>query len=150
MAELCSNNWIRNWFSDFTGNTRVVNQKALEFFREELQTRLSSNYNVILKERKLPMSLLNDHQKVWEVLFLWSYHLTTCSYVPAESPWTSLLCYRNSNVHSLLYDLGASCDTHTFYLCVCRITWQIEAKSCCFMLDSGFCLLILFSFSLFN
>ncbi|KAK4711615.1 hypothetical protein R3W88_006128 [Solanum pinnatisectum] len=49
----------RRWFD----NTRVVNQKELEFFREELQTRLSSNYNVILKERKLPMSLLNDHQK---------------------------------------------------------------------------------------
>ncbi|XP_010242939.1 PREDICTED: nuclear/nucleolar GTPase 2 [Nelumbo nucifera] len=49
----------RRWF----GNTRVVNQKELEFFREELQNRLSSNYNVILKERKLPMSLLNDHQK---------------------------------------------------------------------------------------
>ncbi|KAL8239243.1 hypothetical protein R6Q59_015810 [Mikania micrantha] len=49
----------RRWF----GNTRVVNQKELEFFREELQSRLSSNYNVILKERRLPMSLLNDHQK---------------------------------------------------------------------------------------
>ncbi|XP_076935564.1 nuclear/nucleolar GTPase 2-like [Bidens hawaiensis] len=49
----------RRWF----GNTRVVNQKELEFFREELQTRLSNNYNVIIKERKLPMSLLNDHQK---------------------------------------------------------------------------------------
>ncbi|XP_075506547.1 nuclear/nucleolar GTPase 2 [Primulina tabacum] len=49
----------RRWF----GNTRVVNQKELEYFREELQNRLSSNYNVLLKERKLPMSLLNDHQK---------------------------------------------------------------------------------------
>ncbi|XP_074562491.1 nuclear/nucleolar GTPase 2 [Curcuma longa] len=49
----------RRWF----GNTRVVNQKELEFFREELQNRLSNNYNVILKERKLPMSLLQDHQK---------------------------------------------------------------------------------------
>ncbi|MQL99622.1 hypothetical protein Taro_032347 [Colocasia esculenta] len=49
----------RRWF----GNTRIVNQKELEFFMEELQNRLSSNYNVILKERKLPMSLLNDHQK---------------------------------------------------------------------------------------
>ncbi|KAK6134511.1 hypothetical protein DH2020_031745 [Rehmannia glutinosa] len=49
----------RRWF----GNTRVVNQKELEYFREELQTRMSSNYNVLLKERKLPMSLLNDHQK---------------------------------------------------------------------------------------
>jgi nuclear GTP-binding protein len=41
-----------------------VNQKELEFFREELQSRMSSSYNVILKERKLPLSLLNDHQKV--------------------------------------------------------------------------------------
>nr|GEU94030.1 nuclear/nucleolar GTPase 2 [Tanacetum cinerariifolium] len=49
----------RRWF----GNTRTVGQKELEFFREELTTRLSSNYTVILKERKLPMSLLNDHQK---------------------------------------------------------------------------------------
>ncbi|WCJ32163.1 Nucleolar GTP-binding protein 2 [Euphorbia peplus] len=49
----------RRWF----GNTRVVNQKELEFFREELQNRMSSGYNVILKERKLPLSLLNDHQK---------------------------------------------------------------------------------------
>ncbi|XP_047334007.1 nuclear/nucleolar GTPase 2 [Impatiens glandulifera] len=49
----------RRWF----GNTRVVNQKELEFFREELQNRMSSNYNVILKDKKLPMSLLNDHQK---------------------------------------------------------------------------------------
>ncbi|GFQ00372.1 nucleolar GTP-binding protein 2 [Phtheirospermum japonicum] len=46
------------------GNTQVVNQKQLEHFREELQNRMSSSYNVILKERKLPMSLLNDHQKV--------------------------------------------------------------------------------------
>ncbi|KAK3037931.1 hypothetical protein RJ639_031822 [Escallonia herrerae] len=56
----------RRWF----GNTRVVNQKELEFFREELQSRLSSNYNVILKDRKLPMSLLNDHQKQTRVHLL--------------------------------------------------------------------------------
>lgn len=46
------------------GNTRVVGQKELEFFRDELETRLSSNYNVILKGKNLPMSLLTDHQKV--------------------------------------------------------------------------------------
>nr|AER26534.1 GTP-binding family protein [Carica papaya] len=49
----------RRWF----GNTRVVNQKELEFFREELQSRMSSSYNVILKEKKLPLSLLTDHRK---------------------------------------------------------------------------------------
>lgn len=53
---------------ELIGNTRVVNQKELEIFREELEKRMSNNYNVILKERKLPLSLLNDHQKV-EVLF---------------------------------------------------------------------------------
>lgn len=49
----------RRWF----GNTRVVGQKELGFFREELQSRMSSNYNVILREKKLPMSLLNDLPK---------------------------------------------------------------------------------------
>ncbi|KAL5715561.1 Nuclear/nucleolar GTPase 2 [Ranunculus cassubicifolius] len=49
----------RRWFA----NTRVVDQKQLEIFREELANRMSSNYNIILKERKLPFSLLNDHQK---------------------------------------------------------------------------------------
>lgn len=49
----------RRWF----GNTRVVNQKELQFFREELHNKMSSSYTVILKERKLPISLLNDHQK---------------------------------------------------------------------------------------
>jgi nuclear GTP-binding protein len=50
--------------AEFAGNTRVVNQKELEFFREELQNRMSSSYNVILKEKKVPLSLLNDRQKV--------------------------------------------------------------------------------------
>ncbi|CAN4104168.1 unnamed protein product [Withania somnifera] len=58
--------------SEVASNTRVVNQKELEFFREELQTRLSSNYNVTLKERKLPMSLLNYHKKVCKMLIPWS------------------------------------------------------------------------------
>nr|XP_043628580.1 nuclear/nucleolar GTPase 2 [Erigeron canadensis] len=56
----------RRWF----GNTRTVDQKELEFFREELSARLSSNYNVLLKERKLPMSLLNDFQKQQRVHLL--------------------------------------------------------------------------------
>ncbi|XLR41714.1 hypothetical protein HN51_019907 [Arachis hypogaea] len=56
----------RRWF----GNTRVVNQKELEVFREELQSRMSSNYNVILREKKLPLSLLSDHQKQAKVHLL--------------------------------------------------------------------------------
>ncbi|WZZ65295.1 hypothetical protein YC2023_076665 [Brassica napus] len=52
------------------GNTRVVNQKELEYFREEMKTKMSSNYNVILKERKLPMSLLTDNKKQTRVHLL--------------------------------------------------------------------------------
>ena len=48
----------------FAGNTRVVGQQQLAFFREELTSQLSDNFSVILKERKLPLSLLQDHQKV--------------------------------------------------------------------------------------
>ncbi|KAK6157419.1 hypothetical protein DH2020_011667 [Rehmannia glutinosa] len=77
----------RRWF----GNTRVVNQKELEYFREELQTRMSSNYNVLLKERKLPMSLLNDHQKetvLRAILF-------------ADSILFSYMCCKQARVHLL-------------------------------------------------
>ncbi|KAH7292202.1 hypothetical protein KP509_29G055900 [Ceratopteris richardii] len=49
----------RRWF----GNTRVINQKELMQFREDMRTRMSDSYTVILKEKKLPLSLLNDHQK---------------------------------------------------------------------------------------
>lgn len=66
---------------DILGNTRVVNQKELEFFREELQNKLSSNYNVILKERKLPLSLLHDHQKVGAFLILFSLSFLFSSFL---------------------------------------------------------------------
>jgi uncharacterized membrane protein (DUF106 family) len=46
------------------GNTRVVGQKELETFREEMRTRVSDAYTVILKDKKLPLALLNDNQKV--------------------------------------------------------------------------------------
>lgn len=42
----------------------MVGQKELETFREEMRTRVSDSYTVILKDKKLPLSLLNDHQKV--------------------------------------------------------------------------------------
>lgn len=49
----------RRWF----GNTRVIGQKELETFREEMRTRVSDSYTVILKDKKLPLALLNDNQK---------------------------------------------------------------------------------------
>ncbi|CAI5534849.1 unnamed protein product [Closterium sp. Naga37s-1] len=47
----------RRWF----GNTRVVGQRELERFREELGSKVSDAYTVVLKHRTLPLSLLN-HQ----------------------------------------------------------------------------------------
>ncbi|KAL6635073.1 hypothetical protein ACP70R_027744 [Stipagrostis hirtigluma subsp. patula] len=45
------------------GNTRTMKPKDLEFIREALQSKISNNYDVIVKERNLPLSLLQDHQK---------------------------------------------------------------------------------------
>jgi hypothetical protein len=45
------------WFCNlqFAVNTRVVDQKELEVFREEMEKYKSSNYNVIIKGKNLPM-----------------------------------------------------------------------------------------------
>ncbi|CAO3634962.1 unnamed protein product [Mucor hiemalis] len=47
------------WF----GNTRVIGQKALEDFRESLSAKVDDPYQVLLKQNKLPMSLLQDSTK---------------------------------------------------------------------------------------
>lgn len=49
----------RRWF----GNTRVIGQKQLEAFREEMATKVNDPYTVLLKERKIPLSLLEDPNK---------------------------------------------------------------------------------------
>eukprot|EP00299_Pterocystis_sp_00344_P013900 c6855_g1_i2.p1 GENE.c6855_g1_i2~~c6855_g1_i2.p1 ORF type:complete len:680 (+),score=211.38 c6855_g1_i2:126-2042(+) len=46
----------RKWF----GNTRVIGQKELERFREEVSTAVKDPYVVLLKQKKLPMGLLTD------------------------------------------------------------------------------------------
>ncbi|CAH9119533.1 unnamed protein product [Cuscuta epithymum] len=50
----------------YFGNSRVIDQKQLQIFREALHSRISCSYNVISKDTKLPVSLLNDHRKGWE------------------------------------------------------------------------------------
>lgn len=47
----------------FKGNTRVIGQKALEDFRESLGAKVHDPYQVLLKQNKLPMSLLQDPAK---------------------------------------------------------------------------------------
>ncbi|KAK9899544.1 NGP1NT-domain-containing protein [Cystobasidium minutum MCA 4210] len=49
----------RRWF----GNTRVISQDALTHFRESLAAKQADPYSVVLKQNKLPMSLLQDSTK---------------------------------------------------------------------------------------
>lgn len=46
----------RRWF----GNTRVIGQKQLESFRSEMAGKVNDPYTVLLREKKLPLSLLED------------------------------------------------------------------------------------------
>lgn len=46
----------RRWF----GNTRTISQTALDHFRESLKDKINDPYAVVLKQNKLPMSLLTD------------------------------------------------------------------------------------------
>jgi len=46
----------RRWF----GNTRVVGQRDLESFREEMDKHVNDPYTVLMRNSKLPMGLLSD------------------------------------------------------------------------------------------
>lgn len=49
----------RRWF----GNTRVIGQKQLEQFRTEMSSKVNDAYAVLLREKKLPLQLLEDPEK---------------------------------------------------------------------------------------
>lgn len=49
----------RRWF----GNTRVVGQRQLEAFRTEMAGKVSDAYTVLLREKKLPLQLLEDPER---------------------------------------------------------------------------------------
>lgn len=49
----------RRWF----GNTRVISQKDLDEFRNEVGAKKDDPYQIILQQSKLPMSLLKDSEK---------------------------------------------------------------------------------------
>jgi nuclear GTP-binding protein len=53
----------RRWF----GNTRVIEQKALETFREEIDKARSDPYTVVLHASKLPYALLSDPKRAASV-----------------------------------------------------------------------------------
>uniref|UniRef100_K3WX25 Nucleolar GTP-binding protein 2 n=1 Tax=Globisporangium ultimum (strain ATCC 200006 / CBS 805.95 / DAOM BR144) TaxID=431595 RepID=K3WX25_GLOUD len=56
----------RRWF----GNTRVVGQKELDKFRNEMSLKAADPYSVVLRSRKLPMGLLQDSEKVTRMKLL--------------------------------------------------------------------------------
>ncbi|KAI9504132.1 nucleolar GTP-binding protein, partial [Coemansia spiralis] len=56
----------RKWF----GNTRVIGQKALEEFREQMASKINDPYQVLLRRSKLPTSLLHDSAKIGRVNML--------------------------------------------------------------------------------
>lgn len=50
----------RRWF----GNTRVIGQRQLEQFREAMAEKVNDPYQMLMRQSKLPMSLLEDNVKV--------------------------------------------------------------------------------------
>ena len=52
------------FFSNFTGNTRVITQNALQTFQEEMAKVKKDPYKVIMRQTKLPITLLNETAKV--------------------------------------------------------------------------------------
>ncbi|GAB5574883.1 guanine nucleotide-binding protein-like 3-like protein isoform X2 [Prionailurus iriomotensis] len=48
------------WFGCLAGNTRVIKQSSLQKFQEEMGTVMKDPYKVVMKQSKLPMSLLHD------------------------------------------------------------------------------------------
>jgi nuclear GTP-binding protein len=56
----------RRWF----GNTRVVGQKELANFREEIAAKEHDPYTVLLKRKQLPMGLLTDATKMKQMKLL--------------------------------------------------------------------------------
>ncbi|KAJ1907417.1 GTPase required for pre-60S ribosomal subunit nuclear export and maturation [Coemansia sp. IMI 209127] len=56
----------RRWF----GNTRVIGQKALDEFREQMSAKVNDPYQVLLRRSKLPTSLLHDSTKIGRINML--------------------------------------------------------------------------------
>lgn len=51
---------------NISGNTRVITQNALQTFQEEMAKVKKDPYKVIMRQTKLPITLLNETAKVWK------------------------------------------------------------------------------------
>lgn len=47
----------------YVGNTRVIKQSSLQRFQEEMKTVMKDPYRVVMKQSRLPLSLLHDRIK---------------------------------------------------------------------------------------
>lgn len=59
-----------------TGNTRVIKQSSLQKFQEEMDTVMKDPYKVVMKQSKLPMSLLHDRIQPhvrWRYPWQWNF-----------------------------------------------------------------------------
>lgn len=59
-----------------TGNTRVIKQSSLQKFQEEMDTVMKDPYKVVMKQSKLPMSLLHDRIQPhvrWRAPWQWNF-----------------------------------------------------------------------------
>ncbi len=95
----------RKWF----GNTRVIAQDALTHFREALGEKSRDSYQVLLKQNKLPMSLLQENTKIPQVKIIEteSYSQTFGPKSQRKKPKLAA-----SNLEEIMKDSEKSLDTY--------------------------------------
>uniref|UniRef100_A0A8C8ZVR3 Nucleolar GTP-binding protein 2 n=1 Tax=Prolemur simus TaxID=1328070 RepID=A0A8C8ZVR3_PROSS len=95
------------WF----GNTRVIKQSSLQKFQEEMDTVMKDPYKVVMKQSKLPMSLLHDrirpHNSKVHILDTESFETTFGPKSQRKRP--NLLA---SDMQSLLENAEMSTDSY--------------------------------------
>ena len=57
-----------------TGNTRVITQNALQTFQTELGQVMKDPYRVVMRQTKLPITLLQETAKVNSAIYLQGYY----------------------------------------------------------------------------
>ena len=57
----------RRWFE----NTRVIGQKELQSFKDAMKTKVNDPYAFVMRAKKLPMSLLDEYEKVCCIFNSW-------------------------------------------------------------------------------
>ncbi|XP_060113516.1 nucleolar GTP-binding protein 2 [Heteronotia binoei] len=95
------------WF----GNTRVIKQSFLQKFQDEMETVMKDPYRVVMKQSKLPMSLLHDrikpHNAKVHILDTETFEMTFGPKSLRKRP--NLLA---SDMHSLLENAAAGASSY--------------------------------------